>query len=193
LRCRTPLAVETTKVTAQEPLASVSGLSSSAAASELSLGIAVCEYTEVRCTASAHRVFQFLDKIKTAADERDGSRLEAVDKALAEDKKGGQATDQELRIVKESNAALNQEPRAAQYFAAAANWELSSKVTALDELSVKEKAAQHALRALAEEKKASETRAEIHLEDVHRTGLFFIRSNIFDGGTRGIVAEEQCA
>jgi hypothetical protein len=61
------------KVIAQEPPASTSDPSSSAAVVEVPSGLTACEYAEIR--AFAHRVLQFIDKMKIAADERDGEYL----------------------------------------------------------------------------------------------------------------------
>jgi hypothetical protein len=68
--------------------------------------------------------------------------LEAAEKALTEERSTWQIADQDLRIAQDSTSVLNRE--------------LSSKVTALEELSGQERAAQDALRALADEKTFAE-------------------------------------
>jgi hypothetical protein len=64
--------------------------------------------------------------------------LEAAKKALTEERSAWQTTDQELWTAQDSATSLN--------------WELLSKVAALEDLIEREKAAQDALRALANEK-----------------------------------------
>jgi hypothetical protein len=114
-------------------------------------------------------VLDFLDKAKTVAEEPDSTcltpssliiillllilshhkllaglvpHLEAAEKALTEERSTWQIADQDLRIAQDSTSVLNRE--------------LSSKVTALEELSGQERAAQDALRALADEKTFAE-------------------------------------
>jgi hypothetical protein len=58
-----------------------------------------------------------------------------------------------MQVVQASTATLNEELEAARMSAAAANQELSSKLSALDEMTVQEWTAQDKLRALGEEKK----------------------------------------
>jgi hypothetical protein len=59
-----------------------------------------------------------------------------------------------MEVVQASTAALNEELEAARMSAAAAaNQELSSKLAALDEMTVRERTAQDKLHALGEEKK----------------------------------------
>jgi hypothetical protein len=70
------------------------------------------------------------------------THLEAIEKTLAEERSVRQTADQDLRT--------------AQDFATALNRELSSKVSALEEPTEWEKAAQDALWALADEKQVPE-------------------------------------
>jgi hypothetical protein len=58
-----------------------------------------------------------------------------------------------MQAVQASTAALNEELEVARMSAAAANQELSSKLAALDEMTVRERTAQDKLHALGEEKK----------------------------------------
>jgi uncharacterized protein (DUF3084 family) len=84
------------------------------------------------------------------------THLDAANKALTEDRNARQAVDQELQAAQESNTALNQELWAAQDSTAAANQDMSFKVAALNELSMREQATHDALWALAEEKQILE-------------------------------------
>jgi uncharacterized protein (DUF3084 family) len=84
------------------------------------------------------------------------THLDAANKALTEDRNARQAVDQELQAAQESNTALNQELWAAQDSTAAANQDMSFKVAALNELSLREQATHDALWVLAEEKQILE-------------------------------------
>jgi chromosome segregation ATPase len=98
------------------------------------------------------------------------AKLEAPNKALAEERSYRQVTDWALQAAQESNAALTRdlqvvqastttltkELEATRTSAATANQELSSKSDALEELVIPEWATQDKLQVLSEEKRLQE-------------------------------------
>jgi hypothetical protein len=64
------LAVESAKDIAQELLAPASEPSPSAIATKVTSGLVSCDYAEAR--ASAHQLLPFLNRIKSAIDDREG-------------------------------------------------------------------------------------------------------------------------
>jgi hypothetical protein len=98
------------------------------------------------------------------------AKLEAPNKALAEERSYRQVTDWALQAAQESNAALTRdlqvvqastttltkELEATRTSATTANQELSSKSNALEELVIPEWATQDKLQVLSEEKRLQE-------------------------------------
>jgi hypothetical protein len=63
--------IEAAKIIAREPPASSSALFSSVNAGKVPSGLVVCDFAEIR--DSTHQVLQFLDMVRTAVEEHDGT------------------------------------------------------------------------------------------------------------------------
>jgi septal ring factor EnvC (AmiA/AmiB activator) len=84
------------------------------------------------------------------------TKLETVEKALAEERVARQVVDQALQASQETGDALTQDLQSAQASITATREKLSSKSVALNELVVQEREAQIKLQILGDEKKAQE-------------------------------------
>jgi hypothetical protein len=70
------------------------------------------------------------------------------------------------------------------------NRELSFHVVALDKLSRQEKASQHALRALADEKQVLEQKLKSRQKDIRGVGHFVVQGDGFGCGASGGLADK---
>jgi hypothetical protein len=180
LLCRTSDTDEPSKAAEQKPV-NVLATSSRAAALAppplVGAGLMACSYNNAR--SSAQRVLRYLESLKDAEADREGNRppsllhatcssanfilltcialtakLEAAEKALAEERAAQQVTDQALQASKETCAALT---RDLQYVCASVDAiKLCAKSATLDEVAMRGREAQARLQTLCDKKKAIE-------------------------------------
>jgi septal ring factor EnvC (AmiA/AmiB activator) len=97
------------------------------------------------------------------------AKVEAAEKALAEEKAAHQVVDQALQTSQEAGSTLTRDLQFARASTNALKEEFSAKSTTLDELVIRESEAQTKLQTLGEEKKTQEQL----LESTQKTlGLF---------------------